>query len=209
MKIIKFYIVFFSFALLFSCGKNEQKSENGKDSGQQNNEQKHPGVQSGLTVKALHTYPQSDKPLATSILEKFLPANIPGMEKSAGSKGTQNWKNVVVTTVSAPYLYNGGGLMIYITDYGKIGNVPDYEINEFRKFSQDPQGGFQKVAIQNGIAFSKILDANRSGVFHALVAQRFHIKIDATNLTSKYSDLKDIYFLINIEELIKTAELNK
>ncbi len=210
MSVKNVFILLLSAALFFACGKNEQKAEKGKDTAsQQKIGQNNSGGQSGLSVRALHAYPQSKNSLPTAILEKFLPSKISGMEKSAGSQGTQNWKNALVTTVSAPYLYDGGGLLIYITDYGNIGNVPDYEINEFRKFSQDDQPGYRKVAIQNGLAFSKILDASRSGVFYALVAQRFHIKIDATNLISKYNDLKDIYFLINTDELIKAAEINK
>ncbi len=151
------------------------------------------------------SFPASDKPMELAQLEKFLPLGVKGMSKLASNTGMQNWDGKLCATVSAEYVYNDGGTIIYIKDYGKLENIPKMDIDDFKKFAEKPTVEFQKVAIPYGKGFMQYLEANRTGILNGLVANRFIIKIDVTNLPKNYYAIYDLLKYIKIDELVKAA----
>lgn len=200
-----FYIACIFFGLIVSSCNSKKVEENKHISAQQHNI---PTVQIQTmdSPKGNQNYPISNKPLKPEQLEQFLPKNINGMKKSIPEHGYQNWNGKPCATASCEFTFPGGGMIISIKDYGNYSNIPDFEINDFKKYGENSTKEFQKVSISNGIAFMRWNDNSRTGILEAMVANRFTIRMDATNLPSTSLSINNLYPFINTDGMIALAE---
>jgi len=217
----KLHILFKSIVLveiafyLLSC--NSQNSKNSdignKDSSVSqattNSDNKFGQKNETSNLPKIDDYPKSDKPMLPEKLEKFLPVKISGMEKAPSNKGLQNWDGKLCTTASSEYIYQGGGLIIYLKDYGKKENIPSTDMNDFKTYTEQIFPDIEVVRIPYGKGFMQYDKSNRTGVLNALVADRFIIKLDITNLPKTYFALYDLLDKIKIYDLIMSAKERK
>lgn len=192
---------------LLSCNQSNNKNTYSNDSKGSLNIQTSTGQTSEPAANTI-SFPQSNSPIKTEILVKYLPKEIKGTTKAPSNQGMQTWKGKQVATVSSEYTYDGGGIIFNIVDYGNIGNIPREELDAFNSGGKGLPGVY-RISFGYGKGYVTWNDNEKSGNLCALCGNRLVVKIDVFNIPNTTPKIEDLLNSINFDNLLKETQKQK
>ncbi|MFH1050406.1 MAG: hypothetical protein V1779_05670 [bacterium] len=196
-KLINIYIILLFPIILFSCNEKKEVNKSVDESFKSDS--------SGNPVESKKQEQKADVIDGLKLAE-FLPASVPGCEKTPDKIGENDEDNRKITIASSEYIFpNNGFLKFSITDYGNYKFIPDYEL---KLFSQPPDvsgSETEQFIIAYGKGYVTWDDYRKEGTLYALVADRFIVRIDGIRLTQSTLKLQDYVKYFKIKELIKSV----
>jgi hypothetical protein len=209
-------VVFILGGLLFSCSKPEKTTPASETTtyGQPSGSASTIGnAQSSLSAESRNKYIStiikidvSGKVIKAEQLKELLPQSIAGTEKSQPSIGTIFGENNDVTTASYSYSFKNGGLVIQISDFGEINNIPEYDKKYFFEAPELEGKEIETVIDEIGKGYVIWDNEQNSGSMYYLLANRFVLKLEAYTLPPGSGGLTAYFNMINRNKIIAKAK---
>ena len=210
-------VVFAAFLLITGCTKKDtpdlaKKSDNQNQISENKGslqEEKKSTAQSSSVLNynsAVIKIDVSGKAIIADQLKNLLPKNIAGTEKSKPSVGTIFGESSDVTTSSFTYSFKNGAIVIQVSDYGSLSNIPEYDRQYFN--SAPSIDGMDIETVYDNIGKGYIIWDNQknSGSMYYLLANRFIIKLEGYSLPSGSGGLITYFNMIDRESFINKAK---
>lgn len=146
------------------------------------------------------------KALAPKILMTFLPDKIPGAETIAPNMGVQSYGDNIWSSASGEYIFDRGGIIVTIEDYGFEANIPENVKEAFSVLPEKAADIVEEINVNQGSGYMTWNPNARTGNVFMIIKNRFTIRIEVVGLSADFNNPASLADFIDITKLIQFAE---